>query len=550
MKWIEKPQNYSAHALSYYSSAFYVEPLTTKLLFSRGICNEDAFSKYAYPSITDLHNPFLLNDMKKAVIRIIRALKNQEKIVIYGDYDVDGITSATLLYKGLRFFNAEVTSLLPTRKDGYGITINAIERMEVSTPSLIITVDNGSNAHDALRYAASKGIDVIVTDHHEINGLYPMCYAFINPKRYDNEYPNSSLAGAGVAFKLVQALFEASDRHEWITHAWDFIELATLGTIADLMPLTGENRVITKLGLSKMNANPSAHLRRLFQLLRLSAIDSSTLSFLIAPIFNSCGRIGDPNDALRALINNEPQIDEFQRFIEQNNERKRMTQECFQLLDKSISIQGLNKHKVITVCGDYPEGLIGILAAMISEKYHKPSIVITAAGKGSCRSVQNSNFSIANTISRCSQLLKAYGGHQAAAGLTVDINVLDQFTAEVQKSAELEPTIDPIKYFDGEIPLKKLSNEIFEDCSTLMEPFGIGNEKPIFRAQNVTADYIEYFGRQKQHAKLLLSGKHALLFGRANLFKDNNNGMYDFLYSPNSYWQKNFIIEDIRMLEK
>ncbi|SFS75891.1 single-stranded-DNA-specific exonuclease RecJ [Paenibacillus sp. BC26] len=542
MEWVENSLTYSQDELSYYSRAFSVEQLTTKLLFARGITNEELFSKYAYPSMADLHDPFLLSDMKKALVRIIRAMKNQEKIVIYGDYDVDGITSAAILYRALHFFKADVTALLPTRRDGYGLTVSAIERMVLLDPALIITVDNGSNAHEALRFAATKGIDVVVTDHHEINGPFPTCHAFVNPKRSDNQYPNPNLCGAGVAFKIAQALFQASSTLEWRIHAWYYIELAALGTIADLMPLTGENRLITKLGLSKMNLNPSPHLRVLFSLLNLSLIDSSTLSFLIAPILNSCGRISDPNEALKALISDEPQHEKLASFIELNKQRKLMTQECFQILDQTIQNRKLHHQNVIVAQGDYPEGLIGILAAKVTDKYQKPAIVITAEGKGSCRSVQNSSFSIINAISHCAESLKSYGGHQAAAGLTVELHMFDHFNAELQKAAALEPMKKPNKIYDSHLDICSFSNILFEDM-LLMEPFGMMNPKPIF-LNSRSADSIQYFGNKEQHAKLNINNKEALLFNRAQLLKQDGLRP-SFLYSTNSYEKKNFVINEL-----
>ncbi|GGG07658.1 single-stranded-DNA-specific exonuclease RecJ [Paenibacillus abyssi] len=546
MEWTEKPNLCSDDVAAYHSSAFLIEPLTAKMLFARGIASEDTFWKYAYPTISDLHDPFLLRDMKKAVIRIVRAIKNHERIVIYGDYDVDGITSASLLYKGLCFFGADVSAVLPTRKDGYGLTAIAIERMVLIDPALIITVDNGSNAYEALRYAASKGIDVIVTDHHEITGSHPNCHAFVNPKRDDNDYPNPYLAGAGVAYKLVHALFVASGNHEWRIHAWQYIELAALGTIADLMQLTGENRVIAKLGIQKMNADPSPRLRELFRLLNLNSIDSSTISFLIAPIFNSCGRIGDPNEALHALISDDTKTKEFERFIEQNKKRKRLTQECFQLLDQSIISQGLHRQKVIVACGDYSEGIIGILAARVTDKYHKPAIIITNEGKGSGRSVQNTQFSIINTVARCADLLKAYGGHQAAAGLTVDLACLNQFRTSLQNAAAHEPPIIPIKYYDSSFQLSDCTNALFENFM-LMEPFGMGNQKPVFLTTGM-AEAFERFGNQKQHAKYRIGSKSALLFGRAEYIHSNSCSQFRFLYSPNSYEKRDFVINDIQSI--
>jgi single-stranded-DNA-specific exonuclease len=544
MDWKLNESVVSDHKIKYYSGVFGMAPLLTKILLTRGITSEEMFYPFAFPTTDDLHDPFQLNDMKKAVIRIIQAIKRNEKIVIYGDYDVDGITSTSLLYKGLTFFNAKVTALLPTREDGYGLTEKAIEKVLPLSPSLIITVDNGSNAHEALTFASTHGIEVIVTDHHDINGEHPHCFAFINPKRSDCNYPNPDLCGAGVAFKLVHALFHASGNHEWRLHVWNYIELAALGTIADLMPLTGENRVITKLGMAKMNNNPSAHFKCLFKLLKLDHIDSNTLSFLIAPIFNACGRISNPNEALQALITTEPQTEEFARFIEINEKRKRLTQEHFSALDEYIQKHKLYKKSIIMVRGEYPEGLIGILAARVVEKYYKPAIITTLEGKGSCRSVQNSSFSIINAIARCSEYLKSYGGHQAAAGLTVDHDQFDSFYSNLEHIVGLEPVIKPSKVFDGRLNIGDFSDALFEELQ-LMEPFGMKNQKPTF-LNSQQPNSVVYFGNQQQHAKMYLGKKQALLFSKAKLLESLDIQNVSFLYSINSYERKNFTIHDLK----
>lgn len=237
--------------------------------------------------------------MKKSDYRIIKAIQNKEKILIFGDYDVDGMTAAALLNTGLRFFGSNVTTQLRLRSEGYGLSATCIEKLPTDV-SLIITVDNGSSAHSAMQAAKRRGIDVIVTDHHEVLGEHPTCHAFVNPKRKDSTYPYTDLCGAEVAFKVVQALHELA-KLDWHKYMWDYIEFAAIATIADLMPLTGENRVITWLGLQKTNRSPHPILQKLFSLLRISKIDSTTIGFEIAFLFNACGRIDDPNLASYAV---------------------------------------------------------------------------------------------------------------------------------------------------------------------------------------------------------------------------------------------------------
>jgi single-stranded-DNA-specific exonuclease len=395
-KWTERTFEGSLANLHYFSRTFNVHPFIMKTLFSRGMINGNTISKFLFPSISDLHDPFLLNDMKPAIQRTIQAIRNKEKIVIYGDYDVDGITSTSIMKKALDFFQGNVHAELPLREHGYGITVSAIERLKAKhQPSLIITVDNGSNAHEALRYAKKEGIDVIVTDHHEILDYHPSCYAFINPKRSDNTYPFTELSGAGVAFKFAHALFSCS-KFPWEKHIWDFAELACLGTIADMMKLIGENRIIASIGIQKLNNAPSPTFQELFRLLSVSHVDSGTIGFTLAPIFNSIGRIDDPNIGCTILANDEKTETTLFHLIETNKKRKWLTYEQTMQAESIISQKQLFAKNIIVVAGDFHDGIIGIIAARITNKYKKPSIVISKNGKGSARSI--GQFSIINTI--------------------------------------------------------------------------------------------------------------------------------------------------------
>lgn len=547
IQWEKRPYTYNIHVVKYLAASSGLHINLVEMLYNRGITNEDDLYKLLYPKLTDLHDPFLLNDLKLAIYRIVKAIQSGEQIIIYGDYDVDGITSTTLLLKGLRFFKANAIYTLPMRKDGYGLSESAIEKMRGQGVSLIITVDNGSNAHAALALARKYGIDVIVTDHHVIMGTNPDCYAFVNPKRSDNTYPNSHLAGAGVAFKLVQGLFMASNRSDWNRHVWTYLELASLGTIADLMPLHGENRVIAKFGISRMNTQPSPPIKCLLKLLKITDVTSTDVSFLLAPIFNSSGRIDDPNAAVAFLIDDNPSVEEANRFIELNKERKQMTTEQFELLDNHVVEHNLHNNRVIVAMANLHEGIIGILAAKLSEKYRKPSIVITNEGKGSARSVQNTDFSIVNAIERCSEYLKTYGGHRAAAGLSIDTNQLSFFDGAVQKSAELESPIHSVSYFDFETSLTDFPSNLFTDMNDL-EPYGIGNPKPIFLSRRIFPEQIKYFGNHEQHATLHFSKHKAMLFGKADTLKTHSNQSIDLLYSPNCYKKRDYIVENIRFV--
>lgn len=549
LQWqLQNTNEFSPGMIQYYSRQFLLPPFLTKQLLTAGITNEDLYYTYAYPSLSDLHNPYHFKDMKKAVYRIYQAIVLGQKISIFGDYDADGMTSSALLCRALCFLKGNVSVRVPTRAEGYGLTAEAVERLAAESPALIITVDNGSNSHGALAKAAAKGIDVIVTDHHEITGELPKCYAFINPKRADDTYPCTHLCGAGVAFKVVQALFAIRKDLDWYKHAWDYLELVALGTVADLMPLIGENRTLVKLGIHKMNENPSALFKQLFKLLRITEVDSSTLSFLIGPVFNACGRIGDPNFAVKLLITDVNDERDLITLIELNETRKYMTEIQFEQVDQIIQKQHLYKQNLIVVMDELHEGLIGILAAKITEKYKKPAIVFTNRGKGSARSVPNTNFSIVGAIQSCSQYLKTYGGHQAAAGLTLEPSKLQHFTSAIQTGALKETFIQPIKRYHHELTIPQFDDEFF-DHFRMMEPFGIGNEKPLFYSSANPNQYqVELFGRDQLHASLHFHRKKALAFFKAPLFPNAQSRHMEILYTPNSYQKKDFIVNDLNVL--
>lgn len=274
-----------------------------------------------------MHDPFLMKEMKLAVTRTLQAIQRSERIHIFGDYDCDGITASSILYLALKGLGADVTTQLPLRSEGYGLSVNAVRQLPENV-SLIITVDNGSSAHDALQVAKEKGIDVIVTDHHEVLNDHPDCLAFLNPKRKDNTYPFPKLCGAGVALKLVQAIYITLNR-DWIRETQPFLDIVTLGTIADMMPLKDENRIFCYHGLRKLQHYPRKAFQLLLNTLNTKNVDSSTIGFSIGPIFNACGCIGDPNLAASILQSTEPTSQHIKELISLNEKRKTITMEQF-----------------------------------------------------------------------------------------------------------------------------------------------------------------------------------------------------------------------------
>ncbi|PLS17622.1 single-stranded-DNA-specific exonuclease RecJ [Bacillus sp. M6-12] len=530
--------------ITYLARSFCIEPVFMHHLYVHGIKDEEDLSLFLFPSLNDLHDPFLLNDMKKAIYRIARAIKQKENILIFGDYDVDGISSSTLLYQALKMFKANVYFRLPIRSEGYGLSPMAVDKLPDDI-ALIITVDNGSSAHPALEVAKRKGIDVIVTDHHDILGAHPKCLAFINPKRSDNTYPFTGLAGAGVALKVVQALFMAA-KIDWAPYAHQFLELATLGTIADLMPLKGENRVICWFGLKKMNTDPQPVLKKLFKMLKINYVDSSTIGFQIGPIFNSCGRIDDPNKAVRTLINPCPTDQELYQLIKLNKKRQEMTKVQFNRVAKKIVENEWYKQKVIVVNDDFDNGIIGIIAARITSTFKRPAIVISKTGTGSARSVNGTDFSIINVIQKCSGHLTKYGGHKAAAGLSMDLKQFNEFNLAIQRAAVEEAPIRPKVNYIGKVPLHQFPIHLFDDLVAL-EPFGMAFPKPLFYSSPIVIRQYQTFGKNNEHLKINVKRKEANAFFKGSFLPQLQRApLTEFLYTPNCIKKKDFLIHDLR----
>ncbi|MBG9840102.1 MULTISPECIES: single-stranded-DNA-specific exonuclease RecJ [Bacillus cereus group] len=550
LHWIQQDKDLEEHPnkarIMYFARSFNLPPLLIQYLFFHNIKNWQDIYQFLYPSIDNLYNPFLCNDMRKAVTRILNAISNKENIFIFGDYDCDGITSTTLLFQCLKSLGANVDFKLPLREEGYGLTSTAVHTIIDKNISLIITVDNGSSAHDAMKIAKQYGIDVIVTDHHEIIGKHPDCYAFINPKRTDSTYPFSDLAGVGVAFKLAHAL-HITTQTNWNQSYSNYIELAALGTIADLMPLSDENRIICHLGLRKINTNPSHAFKLILDTMKRNQITSSTIGYQIAPLFNALGRIADPNLAVHVLTDIHMNEKSISKLFQLNEKRKQMTISQFSECQRIIHSKQLHANHVIVVHGEFHHGLIGILASKITEIYQKPAIVISNNGTGSCRSVNGTNFSIINTLSRCSEHLSKYGGHQAAAGFSIEMKeeVLENFHQNIQISATHEEPIMPTKlYFNKHCPnefVQYLYPEIF-----LLEPFGQRFEQPIFLSPPLQIERLETFGANKNHLRLYLPTNECFYLFNSN--SDNHHFYeqpYQYFYTPTLAKPNEFIIHGI-----
>ena len=477
-------------------AALNVHPAVARLLCMRGLGDPETARRFLHPSIDDLHDPYLLADMDKAVARVERAIAGKERIAIHGDYDVDGITSTVILRRALEMLGGEVVHFIPERlRDGYGLQPAAIDRLHGEGVHLVISVDCGIRGTEAALRARELGIDLIITDHHEPDGTLPPALAVINPKRHDCPYPDKNLAGVGVALKLVQALCQRADKGKWLPA---FVKIAAIGTLADVVPLVGENRVIAKLGLASLSAGRhTVGLRALLEASGLTGktIDSYHVGFILAPRVNAAGRMSTPDIATRLLLaTDEAAGDEARGLAQQLNEEnlKRQTEEADLVTQAKKAIDtdpAVGAHNVLVVGGEgWHRGVIGIAASKLVDAYHKPAIVLSVDGDvahGSCRSIPA--FDMLDALERCADLFLRFGGHKQAAGLTMDAARVPEFRARINAHADqvLEPDqLRPRLRIDGNLNLKQITPDLVDGLN-LMAPFGLANPRPIFHAMPV-----------------------------------------------------------------
>jgi single-stranded-DNA-specific exonuclease len=478
------------------SAALGVSPIVARLLCMRGLADPEQAQRFLHPSIDHLHDPFRLADMRVAVERLERALAQHERIAIHGDYDVDGITSTVILRRALELLGGDVVHFIPERlRDGYGLQPAAIDRLHGEGVKLIVSVDCGIRSTDAALRARELGLDLIVTDHHEPEGSLPPALAVINPKRHDCTYPDKNLAGVGVALKLVQALCDRAGKGKYLPA---FVKIAAIGTLADVVPLVGENRVIARLGLASLSQGPhTIGLRALLEASGLTGktIDSYQVAFILAPRVNAAGRMSTPDIATRLLLAKDEALGDEARALAQqlNDENLRRQQEEAELVvDARKAIENdpaVGAHNVLVVGGPgWHRGVIGIAASKLVDAYHKPAIVLSIDGDvayGSCRSIPD--FNMLGALEHCSDLFLKFGGHHQAAGLTMDAVRVPEFRARVNAYADqvLEPDqLRPRLRIDGPLSLKSINHDLMRDLDA-MGPFGMANPRPVFHATGV-----------------------------------------------------------------
>ena len=486
-----------------------ISRLLAKILVKRDI-KEEQISTFLQPTRNDFYNPFSMPDMEIAVERIINAIEKKEKVTIYGDYDVDGITSITVLKSFLEERGLETNWYIPNRlKEGYGLNKEAIKKIVEQGTTLIVTVDCGISGIEEIDYSNSLGIETIVTDHHEPGETLPNALAIIDAKRKDNQYPFTQLAGVGVVFKFIQAISQRLGMPE--KEYLKYLDIVCVGTISDIVPLVDENRVITKLGLKLVEVTKNLGLKTLLQVSGYKKIDSTTISFGIAPRINACGRLGKAEEALELFLSKDPIVirDIANRLNEYNKERQETEKTIYEQAVQQIEGQGMNELAIILGNENWHHGVIGIVSSKITEKYFKPSILICfegEEGKGSGRSIPG--FDLYEALTKCSTYLEKFGGHSMAVGVSVKKENFLKFKEEFEEYAKKSKVCDiiPTIQIDEEITLKEIRVEDVKSLS-LLEPFGEANKIPLFLYRNLKIHSIRALS-EGRHLKLTLKDEN------------------------------------------
>ena len=480
--------------------------LISSILANREIIKKEDVREFLNPTRDDFHDPFLMPDMEKAVDRILKAIQTQEKTIIYGDYDADGITSITVLKKFLEERNLQVGEYIPNRlNEGYGLNKEAVKKIAEQGYKLIITVDCGISCIEEIKYATELGIEVIVTDHHEPAEKLPECLAIVDAKRKDNQYPFTQLAGVGVVFKLIQAISIKLDleNKEYLK----YLDIVCVGTISDIVPLVDENRVITKLGLKLVPISKNIGLRTLIASTGYKEVNSTTISFGIAPRINACGRMGEEKVALKLFLTND--LHEAKEITERLNNYNLERQETEKRIFKQAieQIENGEKDKSCIVLGQdgWHHGIIGIVASKVTDIYFKPSILICfdgKEGKGSGRSIPG--FNLHDAVMSCDTYVEKFGGHSMAIGINVKKENFEKFKKEFEEYTQNTHISDiiPVIQIDKQVDIKKINLQEVNELK-LLEPYGEGNKMPVFLIKNLKILSIRSLSKGK-HIKLKL----------------------------------------------
>ncbi len=507
MKWTLKPKPDIAvvHALA---NDLNIDIKLAEILVQRGIKTFDEAKHFFRPSLDDLHDPFLMQDMQVAVARITKAIENGEKVLIYGDYDVDGTTSVSLMYSYLKHIHPYLATYIPDRySEGYGISFTGIDFAHDNEFTLIIALDCGIKAIEKVAYATEKGIDFIICDHHKPGDQIPDAVAVLNPKRVDCNYPYKELCGCGVGFKLIQAI--AQQKGETIDDLLPYLDLVVTAIGADIVPMTGENRILAYYGLKVINTSPRIGIQALTQYVNKKELSITDVVFIIAPRINAAGRIKHASYAVDLLISENLDLakDIAKEIEEFNAHRKELDQEITQ--EALIQIQNNNEADTYTTTvyhKDWHKGVIGIVASRLTETYYRPTVVFTKSGEfltASARSVKG--FDVYNALDACSEFIEQFGGHKYAAGLSIKPENYENFKLKFEETVKntiekelLEPEIE----IDAELHLSTISPKFYRIINQ-MAPFGPLNKRPIFQSSSVRDNgYGKQVGQDKTHLKL------------------------------------------------
>ena len=509
MRWTLKPKP-SEETVQHLAKALNVEDFVATLLVQRGIETFEDAKRFFRPSLDDLHDPYLMKDMKKAVARIENAIENEENILVFGDYDVDGTTAVSLVSSYLKTYYPNVATYIPDRYDeGYGISFKGIDFADDNGFSLIIAFDCGIKSIDHVAYAKARNIDFIICDHHRPGNSLPEAVAILDPKRDDCSYPYDELCGCGIGFKLIQAL--GTNRNQTIDDLIPYLDLVSAAIAADIVPMTGENRVLAYFGLQVINSDPRPGIKAIIHQIKKQTLDITDVVFIIAPRINAAGRIKHGNHAVELLT--EFDFEQAQQFASEieayNSERKDLdkliTKEALQQIEKNNEKERFTS---VVFQENWHKGVIGIVASRLIETYYRPTLVFTKSGDkyaASARSVKG--FDVYNALEACTEHLEQFGGHMYAAGMTLAAEKYEIFKDAFEK--EVERTIHPDMLtpeiaVDAEINFSDITPKLIRILKQF-EPFGPQNMTPIFLTKNIKdTGYGKPMGQEDEHLKLFV----------------------------------------------
>ncbi|UAB82042.1 single-stranded-DNA-specific exonuclease RecJ [Marixanthomonas sp. SCSIO 43207] len=517
MRWTLKPKP-SETVIDHLKKELGIDAIVATLLAQRGIETFDQAKQFFRPQLSDLHNPFLMKDMDKAVDRIELAIANEENILVYGDYDVDGTTSVALLSSYLKSYYPNVATYIPDRyEEGYGVSYKGIDFAEDNNFSLIIALDCGVKAIEKVAYASEKNIDFIICDHHRPGKELPQAVAVLDPKREDCSYPYKELCGCGVGFKLIQALSEKRDLH--LEDLILYLDLVATAIGADIVPITGENRVLAHYGLKVINSNPRVGFKAILKQVKKETLTITDVVFIIAPRINAAGRMKHGNHAVTLLTETDlNRAAEYASEIEQFNTDRRDT-------DKSITEEALlqitnnkeeKRNTTVVYHHNWHKGVIGIVASRLTETYYRPTLVFTKSGDklaASARSVKG--FDVYNALEGCSEYIEQFGGHKYAAGLTLHEKDFEAFKNAFEKvvSETIDPKLlQPELKVDAEINLAEITPKLYRLLKQFA-PFGPGNMTPVFMTQGLKdTGWGKCVGEDKTHLRLTVQQNNSPQF--------------------------------------